>query len=373
VAATDFIDQMVLHAAPVAHSVELVADHPADLGPLVIRNTSDSGPSRAVVLGVDCFEIDDPDGHRQPGLSESVVTPRWSRYYGTSGESPLERLRAIRFEALAHPVTLTWSDGLSLQILPRDQLSRAVYVSGTYEPNTLCLLRSFLRPGDVFMDVGANAGVVALAASRWVGPRGHVYAFEPSEREFGRLVDAIRRNDAACVRPIRAAVAARSGRAALRVADAAFCGLNTLGSVFAYGGVDLARVEKVDVVTLDDFVAQHAVPPVKVIKFDVEGAEGSALSGARRLLSRDRPILIVEVFSRSLESSGWTVAALEQSLVEMDYGLFAIDDADGTLRRLGSLGEVDEQNIVALPLERSADLLAQAAAANDVAAGEPTR
>jgi hypothetical protein len=66
------------------------------------------------------------------------------------------------------------------------------------------------------------------------------------------------------------------------------------------------------------------------------------------------------------------VAALQQSLVEMDYGLFAIDDADGTLRRLGSLGEVDEQNIVALPLERSADLLAQAAAANDVA-GEPTR
>jgi FkbM family methyltransferase len=36
------------------------------------------------------------------------------------------------------------------------------------------------RPGDVFVDVGANAGHYALLASRFVGSRGIVIAFEPS-------------------------------------------------------------------------------------------------------------------------------------------------------------------------------------------------
>ena len=112
---------------------------------------------------------------------------RWNRCYGSEGLREDEAQRAARFDRLQRPFVLRWSDRLVIRIVPREQISRALYVSGTYEPNALVVLRSLLREGDIFVDVGANVGVFSLVASGWVGPAGHVIAFEPSSREFSRL------------------------------------------------------------------------------------------------------------------------------------------------------------------------------------------
>jgi hypothetical protein len=45
-------------------------------------------------------------------------------------------------------------------------------------------------------------------------------------------------------------------------------------------------------VALDD---ERLPGPISFIHLDVEGAEGLALRGARRVLGRDRPLLLVEV------------------------------------------------------------------------------
>jgi FkbM family methyltransferase len=285
------------------------------------------------------------------------VVPGWSRYYGSRGRGLRERARVRRFESLTEPTALTWSDRLSVQIIPGDQFSRAVYVSGTYEPNTLCVLRSLLKPGAVCLDVGANVGILALAASRWVSPGGRVFAFEPSSREFARLCDSIERSHAANVTPIRVALSSFQGSASLRVATAFAGGLNTLGNAFPYEGVDVHEVECVDVTTLDDFVERHEVSTVSVIKLDVEGSEGEALSGARGVLARDRPALIVEVFARTLQSTGWTVSRLEKLMVDAGYVIFDIDDGTGAMCPVTSLSGFDEQNVVALPIERHREML----------------
>ena len=326
----------------------------------MVRNWSSAEASTATILGIECFAIaaaeTDSDVARTPPLSEPQVVSHWSRYYGTHGRGLRERVRVRRFESLTEPVTLTWSDRLSMRILPRDQLSRALYVSSTYEPNTLCVLRSLLHSGAVCVDVGANAGVIALAASRWVGP-GRVYAFEPSEREFARLCDSIERSQARNVIPIRAALSSFRGRAPLRVAAAPSAGLNTLGDSFPYERVDVEQIEHVDVMTVDDFVEQRAVSSVSVIKLDVEGSEGEAIKGAAGVLARDRPALIVEVFARALQSTGWTVPQLEKLIAEAGYAMFEIDDGTGEMRPVTSLSEHDEQNMVALPAERTREML----------------
>jgi len=355
-----FVDEVPV-AAGAEVSVELLATAPFDLGPLMVRNWSSAEASIATILGIECFAIAagdaDSDVARTPPLSEPQVVSHWSRYYGTHGRGLRERVRVKRFESLTEPLTLTWSDRLSMRILPRDQLSRAVYVSSTYEPNTLCVLRSLLPSGAVCVDVGANAGVIALAASRWVGPEGRVYAFEPSEREFGRLCDSIERSQARNVIPIRAALSSFRGRAPLRVAATPSAGLNTLGDSFPYERVDVEQIEHVDVMTVDDFVEQHAVASVSVIKLDVEGSEGAAIKGAARVLARDRPALIVEVFARALQSTGWTVPQLEKLIAEAGYTMFEIDDGTGEMRPVTSLSEHDEQNVVALPAERTREML----------------
>jgi FkbM family methyltransferase len=313
-------------------------------------------------LAVAGSPVPEPDAPREPGLSDPRPMPGWNRFYGTPERGSPERARLRQFEALTAPVALTWSDGLSIQIVPGDQLSRAVYLSGTYEPNTLCVLRSLLRAGDTLLDVGANVGPVALAASCWVGPTGAVYAIEPSQREFARLSENLERSKATNVTPVRAAVSSFVGTGSLRVAEASTGGLNTLGRGFAYAGVGTAELETVDVVTLDEFVRRHGIARVAAIKIDVEGSEGDALTGAAELLARDRPAVIIEVFERALQNTGWTVGRLEDLLTQARYSFFEIDEETAALRPLHSLADIAEQNVVALPNERKLDAISPLAA-----------
>ena len=69
---------------------------------------------------------------------------------------------------------MPWFEGLELFIRPDEDLSRAVYVSGTYEPASLLAMKRLLPAGGVFVDVGANVGLYSMLASRWVGSEGRV-------------------------------------------------------------------------------------------------------------------------------------------------------------------------------------------------------
>src|SRR3989304_509633 len=56
-----------------------------------------------------------------------------------------------------------------------------------YEPQLSALFRKYLRPGDIFMDIGANIGYFTLLAASCVGPAGHVHSFEPNPETFKGL------------------------------------------------------------------------------------------------------------------------------------------------------------------------------------------
>ena len=250
------------------------------------------------------------------------------------------------------PIVARWPDGLAVRILPGDQLSRALYVSGTYEPNTLSVLRTLLSAGDVFFDLGANAGVVTLAASRWVGDTGRVYAFEPSPREFQRLIDNLQLSACANVTAVPAAVTDVSGTATLRVAGDRYGGLNTLGDRFPYEGVETSSVESVETTSIDAFVRRSGVGRVAVAKLDIEGSEAAALRGSTDLLRTHRPALLIEIVARALRANASSVADVERVLAQARYAMFRIDES-AALTRIATLSSVDEQNIVALPEERA--------------------
>ena len=350
---TDFLDEERVDVSVAPVHVELTLLDSSTAGPLIVRNTSPAGRSEACLYDLSCYALDvQPEGERSPGLSDPFPMPGWNRYYGSAGEGVVEKLRVQSFRALSKPTVLTWIDGLSVRILPHDQLSRALFVSGTYEPNTLCVLRKLLRPNDVFIDVGANVGIMSLTAARWVGPRGRVYSFEPSEREHRDLIHNLGLNQAINVTPIRAALSDRAGHATLRVAVPGHGGLNTLGESFAYDGVNVAALEQVEVMTLDDFIRVEHVEHVSVVKLDVEGAEGAVLAGCSRLLQELRPALILEIFPRALVANKWTVAGVERLLRRAAYDLFSIHPETAALEPMSRVSGDEEQNIVAMPMER---------------------
>ena len=75
-----------------------------------------------------------------------------------------------------------------------NELGNRSFYSGFYERWEIALLKRVLRPGDVFVDCGANTGEFALVAAKAVGARGSVIAFEPQLHLATRLRRIASRN-----------------------------------------------------------------------------------------------------------------------------------------------------------------------------------
>ncbi|MCG8592434.1 MAG: hypothetical protein MJE66_24345, partial [Proteobacteria bacterium] len=110
---------------------------------------------------------------RRPKL---VRVPGW--YFGIGEESPTRSLarRKRLWEQgvlLGYPsVRLPWFERLSVRTRLGTDLSRCLFVTGSYEPNEFALLSEILEVGGNFVDVGANEGLYTLFASRRVGKSG---------------------------------------------------------------------------------------------------------------------------------------------------------------------------------------------------------
>jgi FkbM family methyltransferase len=281
----------------------------------------------------------------QPALAPD---PGWGRVYGHPASDDLVgRLRAREFDALAAPVLVSLLGGLKLWLEPGDELSRALMLSGLYEPETLLVVRSLLPTGGTFIDVGANCGIMSLFAAQCVGAGGRVEAFEPSPREFARLRANVAANDVANVTLHQTAVAEVAGTVTLRLAEEGHAGHNTIGSAFAYQGVAVAERVDVPAITLDEALA--GLERCDLIKMDVEGAELRALRGAATTLARLRPHLVLEVFDAALAGHGSTVADLMAWLAAHGYEARDIDPRTGRFESPARVAPGESKNIVAVP------------------------
>src|SRR5262249_13205461 len=126
--------------------------------------------------------------------------PAWVRMAKTLiSQLPAGRYRAIN--CICHrppPAFLTQMPedlgGDSFECDLRDAISREVCFTGRYEPQETALVRSILRPGMSFVDVGANWGYFTLLAAHLVGKGGRVISLEPDPRLFPILQRNVTRN-----------------------------------------------------------------------------------------------------------------------------------------------------------------------------------
>ena len=70
---------------------------------------------------------------------------------------------------------------------------------------------SFIRPGDVVIDVGANIGIWTIGAAKRAGLQGKVHSFEPLGENFVRLFENVELNSVTNVVPQRFALSDRAG------------------------------------------------------------------------------------------------------------------------------------------------------------------
>jgi FkbM family methyltransferase len=216
------------------------------------------------------------------------------------------RSRGLSYPAGAQKILLKllqWSRrGLQAKVFLKDKQFDSVFVCSSLldasrpmslwvkEEGTMRWLDDGLRPGDAFMDIGANIGIYTIAAAHRVGPTGKAYAFEPHKENvlsLMRNVSANRFNDRVAVFSC-----ALSDRPAIAEFNYSSIGSASSGSQFGHtrkAGQNatfnpVAR-EMVLATSVDALIADGTVKPPALVKIDVDGNELPILKGMSELLS----------------------------------------------------------------------------------------
>jgi FkbM family methyltransferase len=169
------------------------------------------------------------------------------------------------------------------------------------ETQHLDWMRSKLRSGDVFLDVGAATGAMALPIALGI-PGVRVVAFEPSRTARKILLDTLAANDARSVEVIDHAVSDAAGTVQFTEMQYDESGRypympETSSISTGQANPDLvAGLYDVPVTTLDQFFAGRSDgPTVRAVKIDVEGFEVNVLRGATTFLEAARPFLAIDI------------------------------------------------------------------------------
>jgi FkbM family methyltransferase len=145
---------------------------------------------------------------------------------------------------------------------------QGILLNAAYNSDELAFLAGGLKPGGVFVDVGANVGLFSLPLAMVVGPKGKVLAVEPDPVIRRRLEINVAANNAPAVRIIPLALGDREGEVAF-IQDGRNLGHNRVGES---GGITVPMKPMLTVLT------EAGVTRVDAFKIDVEGFEDKVLN-----------------------------------------------------------------------------------------------
>lgn len=226
-----------------------------------------------------------------------------------------------------HPITTTTRTryGARIPVTTSDLIQRYLYLFGTWEPNLTAWIHSRLRPGDTFIDVGANLGHFSLLAAPLVGPSGRVVAIEASPRFARSLTQAATANGHANIRVIGSAVAAAAGELCFYIKDEHNLG----GTTSIRPRTAPPPSFSAPCASLPELLSDTELETARIIKIDVEGAEADAIDGLAPRLGTLRPDveIAVEVSPRRLARQGRTPDDITTVMGAAGFNCYRIDNS----------------------------------------------
>jgi FkbM family methyltransferase len=217
---------------------------------------------------------------------------------------------------IKRPFNLPVYEGMRLRAYSDShEPGRFIYYGGLPDYDEMMFMKRYLRPGDRFIDAGANEGIYTLLAASLVGKGGRVDAFEPAPVEALRLKENVARNELSQVEVHEAALADAVGHAEFTIARGSGNRLRRIDDDFASKPTPVTSVDT-------------ALPAIgyAMAKLDVEGAELLVLRGAARHLSaHSPPVLLLELVDSFLRRFGSSAFEVAEWLESRGYELATYD------------------------------------------------
>ncbi len=214
--------------------------------------------------------------------------------------------------------------GSHLRVNKADSVNCFLYYYKVWEPAITAFVQSELKPGDLFVDVGANIGYYTILAAGLVGATGRVVAYEPSPSVFGRLARNVAANGAGgTVTLCPIAISDRAETVNLYLGPP-----ENVGHTSTVPSSHHHFEAQVEALPLSQALAKSELSKLKVIKIDVEGTEHKVVAGMADLLPRLPPeaSILLEVSNDYLARSNISAAQVLEPVVHAGFRLFKIEN-----------------------------------------------
>lgn len=218
-------------------------------------------------------------------------------------------------------------------------VEKPLYLTGTYEAGTLGVMDKCLREGDIFIDVGANIGLMSIFSSRVIGNKGKVYSFEPVLETFTILQKNIEINKIRNVGAFNIGISDTKGKSFIYTNPYA-----GKGSSSFIKPLDQSESTEYEIIieTLDEFLISHHLANIRMVKIDVEGWELHVLRGAESLLrSPQAPIICIEC-SKSTGSNNDSGDIYFYIIEINNYLIYKLEKGKGVPSKLIKVTDVSE-------------------------------
>jgi FkbM family methyltransferase len=206
-------------------------------------------------------------------------------------------------------MTRVWPHNATMELRRGDWMERYAIEAGRfYQDDLIYTILTLVKPGDTFIDIGANIGFVTLTASRLVGSEGRVISVEANQDLVARLSRTLTQNSISNVDLRHVALGATTGEVVLKTQD--HHGTSHIDFQDKNGQtVPLKRGDDV-----------FGVPPGPVfVKIDVEGAEQMVLEGLPNLIGRQDVTWLIEICERQLARFGATPQSIFDRMTAAGY------------------------------------------------------
>jgi FkbM family methyltransferase len=261
-----------------------------------------------------------PAVHRLVGAARALPAGRWKVRAGRV-------LAATAARVGASPVVdVRLADGTAMRLDSRGRTEGEAVWNGTFDPDTIAVLKVSTPPDGHLLDVGANVGLVALPMARHLSAGGgSVTAVEPVAVNAQRIRESAALNDVE-VTVLETALGDSDGN--VDIYRDRGLGSATGNAIMGAAGTGYGEQTQVPLTTLDALVDREHIARIDVIKLDIEGAEILFLRGAAGTIRRDRPTIVGEFNAQLMPRFGQTFADVRPFLDAWDYAVVAFA-ADG--------------------------------------------
>jgi len=219
---------------------------------------------------------------------------------------------------------------------------------GKYEKTSLKIWSEISKKSNIVFDIGANTGIFALVAQT-VNPNAEVYAFEPIERVYNKLVlnNKINNFDIKCY---KLALSETNGR--IKVFDQPLTHETTVSlERNVLESAENSQLVEIEKINLKSFIEMNQLRKIDLIKMDVEYHEYSVLKGMEEYLEKYRPNILLEIVDEEIAEK------INELIKKLNYVIYDINEHTFSINKINKIQKSSFCNLLIYKNEQEVELI----------------